>query len=134
MLSRAAFQGSFNRPNERAGGLRAQFDGHPEARPHVLVHEVDVQGVLKRRVEWVIIVDVRARQREPALGSLAAAGHRRRLSDIRAHREPPLLSARAPPPPRRRRVAIDPIIEPTPPDTSRRVRYGPLIACATSAA
>src|SRR5439155_13210610 len=67
----------FHRFQDRAGQLPGavdrQLDGRPPAQTVAAVDEVDVDGVVERRVERVVVGHDRLHDRIPTLWSLAAA-------------------------------------------------------------
>ena len=54
-----ATQHSLDRLHQRARRLYAQFHGHTRARPLRLVHKVNIEGMIQRRVERVIRGEMR---------------------------------------------------------------------------
>src|SRR5690606_37715799 len=68
-----------------AGARGGTLHGDAGAGAQRLAREVDVDRVLGRRVERVVIGDVRFREDEPAVRSPATAGDRGLLDDVGAH-------------------------------------------------
>ena len=60
-------QDSQDRLDQSSGGIRAEFNGNTCARAVSFVHKVNIQRMLERRVERVLVGDIRLAQRKPTL-------------------------------------------------------------------
>src|SRR5664280_1894637 len=76
--------GSPNGVNQRQGGLRCELDSDASRGPLGGIRKVDVQGVQRRSVHRVVVVDRRGAKREPAGASFAATRDRRLLGGVGA--------------------------------------------------
>src|SRR6266478_5040607 len=85
MLDFAACQSGENFCHQLARGGRAQFNRDAIVPALRLVDEVDAEGVVERRVEGVIVIDVGCVDPHPAVRPLGAALELGLLDDVRAH-------------------------------------------------
>src|SRR5450759_4125232 len=85
-------EGSPNDVNQRRADCAVSLDSDASRGPLGGIRKVDVQGVPRRSVHRVAVVDRRGAKREPAVASVAAARDRRLLGGVGAHASLQVLS------------------------------------------
>src|SRR5436190_19007769 len=85
VLDFAVGQRGENLRYQLARGGRAQFHRHAIASAIRFADEVDAERMIERRVEGMIVIDVRGVDAHPAVRSLGAAQELGLLDDVRAH-------------------------------------------------
>ena len=82
MLELAARQGGKDFLHQETCRLRAQFHCYPFAAPLRLIDEIDAEGMIERRMERMVVIDVGGVDAHPSVRSLGAAHELRFLDDI----------------------------------------------------
>src|SRR6516225_5552444 len=82
MLDLAARQGGKDFLHQETCRLRAQFHCYPFAAPLRLIDEIDAEGMIERRMERMVVIDVGGVDAHPSVRSLGAAHELRFLDDI----------------------------------------------------
>src|SRR5262252_8085917 len=90
MLLLAGLERSLDLPDQLARGGCRELDRDTLAPSISVVDEVDVERVIERRVEGMVVVDIGAVDPHPAVGAFRAAGERRFADDVGTHERSPL--------------------------------------------